>query len=182
MKLNHIKMRRYEFHLTIPGEIPIKKYCLFSSDVCSLPKITQWAFSFSLTRADDPDEPPIPFASLFPLFFFFFVLLSFFFLVLKVSSKNLSHFLPKPLACVFICQLAVVSPKESSSLWIICLLYQKKNPFEFQKNNLCISQRSPTFFKTLFTHILTLWWSSIMPKKDFFLLRVLQESTLLIHW
>ena len=64
MMLNHIEMRRYEFHLTTPREIPLKKNCLSSSEVCHLPKITQQsqqAPSFSLTRHDEPDELPLSF-------------------------------------------------------------------------------------------------------------------------
>ena len=37
--MNHIEMRKYEFHLTIPGKIPLKKYCLASSRLCPLPNV-----------------------------------------------------------------------------------------------------------------------------------------------
>ena len=84
---------------------------------------------------------------------------------------------------LFLWQLAIVAPEESSSLQILCLFHQKKS-FPSSKINPCISPKESHLFQKLPIPCSTLqMWHSIMPKMVSFIFKVLPISKFfLLHW
>ena len=127
MMMNHIEMRKYEFHLTIPGEIPLKKYYLASSRLCPLPNVFS---NSSSPRNPFQDWNPLP----KPLSFsYIFSFLSFAYENPLSLWKTISECLLKPTACVFI-SIGAVPTEDSSSLQTLRLIHQKSHFLNFQKS------------------------------------------------